>query len=499
MHIQISYPIVDIRPFLEEDPHQIGVPVWDYQDDTFGEFVRHFGHIRFANSYVEHLKTTPFSKARGAIKLYEFNNYNFLRESKDKGPIQAPYPHRRLFVRLRRKADQPFSCEARFDFGVKIRPARPSQFDIPDLVNAEESIHSLIKRFLNFPVAVGTIEGTKRFREPVVGEMGSSISNLYLYASSRRNQWKQLKEYWVKSLMPIVVLQIYSTREAAQAFLQRIDPAKIVRESTNDQFHLLQFGFKAFGHSIPTWVLVRSDPSREARQLEQQLAWNIIRGHAEYQTASYLSRLAAGNRLTFTPRSEASQRFQYFIDQLLTNLSPREDAPPSENALFQAIARDHYQSISVEDCLKLLQNLSHIRKNILRKLGNFSLSKNPREGAPVERLADGKEQRPLFGIEQQYIDQAAPYVRQKNLQDFEDYIRYLIGQSKLEESLEILMAYLTLSNIAGDPLNTVTLHLQKYRSEHNAFSQGIITRDSYNVTQAAISKAILEFFSQIPV
>jgi hypothetical protein len=279
--------------------------------------------------------------------------------------------------------------------------------------------------------------------------------------------------------------------------LERIDPKKIIREFTTDQFHLLQFGYEAFGKTIPVWLSIRNDPSPEARRLEQQIAWNITKGHAEYQTAVYLTKQASANRLNFRPRSEASQRFQYFVDQLFTTLSPRKNAPRADHVLFQAIAQDHYQSISVEECLQLLKNLSHIRKNVLRKLGNFVLTKDAHDGAPVDRLVDEKQSLPPTAIEPQYIEQARPYVQQQNVQDLEDYIRYLVGQNRLEESLETLRAYLTLSNIRGEPLKTITLHLQRYRSEHRAFEKGFTTREYYSTREAVISEAILNFFREI--
>jgi hypothetical protein len=499
MYIQLSFPIVDLRPFVEEDTRQIGVPMWNYDKDTQGEFVRHFGHVRFANRFVKHLSQTPFSKAKGALKLPHWNTYNFLNDGEDRGPIQSPYPHRRLFVFLRRSDDQPFSCEARFDFGVKIAPSRPAHFDIPDLVNAEESIHKLIRRFLDFPVEVGALEGQERFLEPVAGQVGPSLANLYLYCSSQRNRRDEVKKYWIKSLLPTVVLQIYGTPEAAPGFLERIDPKKIIREFTTGQLHLVQFDYEAFGKTIPVWLLIRHDRSEEARRLEQQIAWNITKGHAEYQTAVYLANLAAGNRLKFTPRSEASQRFQYFIDQVLKTLPPGKNAPQSEKALFQAIAQNHYQAISVQDCLRLMKNLSHIRKNLQRKFANFSVSKDPNADVPIERLADDRQPRPPSYIGKKYLDEAEPFVKEKNLQGFEDYIRYLVGESRVKKSLELLRAYLKLSNVEGYPLNYVELQLSRYNSVHQNFTLGVISHEEYTRETTPISYAILSFFEELTV
>lgn len=500
MYIQISYPIVDIRPFVEEHTSRIMVPGWDYQaQDTYGEFVRHFGHIRFANRFVQHLRQTPFCKAKAALKLPYFNSYNFLKDGPDKGPIQAPYPHRRLFVELQQKEEDPFSCEARFDFGIKISPARPSLFDIPDLVPADEGVHQLIKRFLEFPVAVGTVKGAKPYLEQCVGEIGPSLANLYLYASSQRDRREDLKTYWIKSLLPTIILQVYSKQDQAETFLAPIHPDRVMQAFSNDQFRLLQFGFKAFGKIIPVWLSIRSDRSPEARRMEQQVIWNIIRGHAEYQSIVHLAQLVSRGRLNFTPRSEASQRFQYYIDQVLKRLPSKRDDLQQQNVLFQAIAQDHYHSISVEDCLRLMKNLSHIRKNLQRKLANFSLSKDPNADVPIERLVDDRRPNPPTSINTKYLQEAEPFIKEKSLQDFEDYIRYLVTESRLEESLEILRAYLTLSNIKGDPLNSVSLQLQRYYSVSRDFNQGLIKHEKYARTKNLISKAILDFFQQISV
>lgn len=493
MYIQITFPIADLRPFWETDTHQIKVPHWHRGDFIQNEFVRHFGHVRKLNSIPNQGPAIPYAHAKGALKLPDFHQYNFLRAGDDRGPISSPLPIRRLLVNSRRKDEAPFSCEARFDFGVKIKPMDYDLHDLPDLIDSENSIHTLINRFLDYPVKVGAVKGQKRKLDLPTAQIGPSIANLYLYSSSQLDQKNKLRKYWVRSLPPVVLLQLHKGAENPLPFEEQLNPRKVLRSFSNDNFHLWQFTHSAYGMKLPVWLMVCSDPSPETREWERLLAWNITRLHAEYQTIMHVSHLAVEEELQFTPRSPASQRFQFFINEALKQVSPDKENSSSDDIL-ERITENHYELMPPEAGLKLMKKLSHIRKNILRDLGNFQMSKTIHSDTPIEKSIQPSLQTQIAGVTDAHMEACMPFIRQRDWSGFQAFIVPKVQEGRLQEAMQILVAFLKSSGVPSEELTEALvgkiLFLKEKERLHTA---NLLSTTDFYVDWTKVSHAIMKY------
>lgn len=300
MLISLQLPFTDLRNFSEDDHGLLGRPNWPLGVPQ-KDFVRSFGIIS--------------KRPRGGMPGWIGENFicNAKRAIRFQDPLIYPSKNEKKKLAFRVAFRRLF-----FD-GLatgKLSIGLSSLNSVESLSSVD--VKNLFFEFLNTQVKVPS--GKDNLKTIPLRNAGKLVSNLYEISSVETNYIEYQNERLIKPIKPLIIF-IYNKDEV------------LCMPFPGDDLPLNLKGFKLsnylvdiMGQSLNLWAIEIHSDLNERHGLIRSLRICLSRLHAEYSSLINVLQAIGSGKLEITPRSEASQMLQLYLNRAIDIISKNEEA-----------------------------------------------------------------------------------------------------------------------------------------------------------------------------
>lgn len=346
MFIVIQFPIADARPFIDSETYKLSVPTWP-SARPHEEFVRYAGPIE--------------RRKRGGIKDWSGEELYSLANR----AIRFPSLGIRRFGRNTTIVHPQCAFRRFFSNGEAVTRAEIAFRTPQDWIQMNEnSFLSVIESFLALPAAVALPIYNNSTCDLQLA--GLRLANLYLHASTMTAHQidPSLQNWWIKDCIPLILVE-YKDYEIE--FLPKI--ARSVEKLGEFDIDLSHFWVNRKGRPIRVWLLEFSGYSDF--DVVRRLRLNLLRLHAEQECLKEILRLIAQHKIVFKVGTEASNCLQEYLNHATKIISKKKIYGLPQSEILKA-ALEYEDIVSEGERASLLSQLKKIRKNVFRKIENYT-------------------------------------------------------------------------------------------------------------------------------
>jgi hypothetical protein len=360
----IQIPFADARPFLESGGARLHSPGWPFPETDL-EFVRSFGvtRKRRRGGIPEWPGEEVYCEARGAVRFAP--GAHGIVPDDDEGQVLHPScAFRRLLTDGRFGAAG--GVVSRFEAGFTFRRKKPR----PLSFNGESAL-AVVRAVLETKV---TVQGSAAVRR--LFQAGPELAQLWLKSTTGHPaDAGQAPALWsVRSGTPLVVVE-YLRSEDIQSLPEHTRFIQIFQKSGIELGHCR---VECHGARLGVWFL-GTDREGADEGVLRRLRLALFRLHAEQESLKHILRLAGQERLGAVRGSEFSERLQTYLQDALRMLTRQDRAGLPQSELLDA-AQQLDELVTAGERATLLQQLSSIRRNLLRRLERLTEPPEQRQG-----------------------------------------------------------------------------------------------------------------------
>lgn len=354
MFIVIQFPIADIRNFLECDTYKLNSPCLPFVNPYRNEFIRCFGPLRnrFNQEDVRYDETV-YGRANRALRIPNLGSYRLGRKYNGFIPTCV---FRRFFANNE-------TCKVEIGF----KNIENFRFLLSSL-NDDEFLN-LLMELLDISALIPPVGDNARLHK--LKDTGEKLSSLYLHATTKYPlpAGKQPEKFWVQAGNPMILVE-YNKYEIKKL------PGTVRKVTTLGQasvsLHHTMIYSKNNNSKIRVWLIGKGGGN--SRGLVRKLRLNLLRLNAEQECLKQVLRSIEQGKIVADHSGEASDRLQDYINSAIRNISQQERYGLPHNEIVE-VANSYENIINQNEREFLLSRLEKIRKNIYKKVENYTLPK----------------------------------------------------------------------------------------------------------------------------
>ncbi len=344
MQLLIQFPFADIRKFILNSS-RLEVPPWPLvQPDV--DFVRSFGSVRLR-------KGGSVSVCGGENEIcLARRGVRFTRSIVFKD-TNTPFT---LILRSLRLLHFDGCAVGKYELGIETNKHK---------INfSKDQTESFIDYFLNIPVRVPDLFGKERVEK--LGEAAKSLVRLYTQASTVSN--KNVKNWWVESGTPLLLLEYDIKKNSLIRFPEQYLPHEIALPSTYGiKLHYCEILYR--GRNLYLWAIGLQ--GCQNYDIAKTLKMYLLKLHAEHQALRIVLRHLLTKKLLFNEQNETN--LQNYLNDATRRIIQTEHKSGSKfSQEIVDAARRSVDFLFPGDVESVLTAIKEIRPNIYEKLVGYT-------------------------------------------------------------------------------------------------------------------------------
>jgi hypothetical protein len=354
MDLVLQFPFADARRFISLETNRLPLPAWPLARE-WSEFVRSFGQVRKGRGGIaEWPSDQHYCEAKRALRVNPALTRQGLSTRSQRLDVNCIF--RRFF------SDGIAVCRVEVGFRTYVTGLVPALDG--------NSLLELIESFLEIKASVPSRNGLPRDCELL--DSARLLAAHYLAANTRRIPGETIRTepYWFQAGEPLLLVEFGETEVTS---LPKFSTPAMDLPDAGVQLH--HCWITRHGRLLPVWFL-KTHPETKAVVL-WLLRSHLVRLHAERESVRRILSLIVQKKITITPKTEPSDELQDYLLRSMRLFSRRAPYGFEQAKLLDAVQSFH-DLVSPGDRPGLLSQLSKIRRNVLRKVDDFT---QPRENA----------------------------------------------------------------------------------------------------------------------
>lgn len=300
MFLSIEFPFVDIRSFLEDDCGRLRIPNWPGAIPNV-DFVRSFGIIRKRprGGLPGWIGESPICEADRALR---FAKHPIFKSNSEQLTLAFYILYRRLYF--------DGLAAGKYTVGLANRKSQNQQL-------SRRAARELFYDVLRFPTIIPNPQSESV--KTSLWAAGNALTSLYANSSVLSDYVVKQKKWWVRSITPIVFLIKYADEDIPIPF-----PGQQIPGNWFTGFSISQHTIAIGGIELILWVITL-EPFLQNFSIIRDLRISISRLYTEYNCLLHVLRSIAENQIVVTPRGEAAQALQGYLEHALKVISRKEN------------------------------------------------------------------------------------------------------------------------------------------------------------------------------